>query len=178
MYMAGVQIKHRQHAGLNHGKLVLLSGQGLSIYGSSNWTTASATSQEEHNYFSRDATAFTWLKNQFLRKWNNSTGIVENVAFVPLPPQTPAYVGPANLSRQGTTVRLAWKPGYFAHKADIYLGTTPDPPLVARDVAVTPNSTAYYTLPTLTPGRTYYWRVVSKTMANKTKSGPIWSFGT
>jgi hypothetical protein len=70
------------------------------IYGSSNWTSASANSQEEHNYFARDAGGFTWLKNQFLRKWNNSTGIVENVAFVPQPPATPAYVGPANLLRQ------------------------------------------------------------------------------
>ena len=178
MYMAGVQIKHRQHAGLNHGKLVLLYSQGLSIYGSSNWTSASANSQEEHNYFARDAAGFTWLKNQFLRKWNNSTGIVENVPFVPLPPPAPVYVGPANLSRQSTTVRLSWKPGYFAHKADVYFGTTPDPPLVARDLAVTPNTTASYTLPVLTAGRTYYWRIVSKTVANKSKSGPIWSFGT
>jgi hypothetical protein len=76
------------------------------------------------------------------------------------------------------SVRLSWKPGYFAHKADIYFGTTPYSPLVARDIAVTPNTTGYYTLPTLAAGRTYYWRIVSKTMANKTKSGPIWSFGT
>ena len=178
MYMAGVRISHRQHAGLNHGKLILLHGQAMSIYGSSNWTSSSATSQEEHNYFSRDAVAFTWLKTQFLRKWNNSTGIIENVPFTPLPPQTPAYVAPANGGRQPTTVRLAWRPGYFAHKADIYFGTSSTPPLVARDVPVTPNTTAYYTLPTLTPGKTYYWRIVSKTMANQTKAGPLWWFGT
>ena len=75
-------------------------------------------------------------------------------------------------------MRLTWKPGYWAHKADIYFGTTSDPPLIARDVAVTPKSTAYYSLPGLSPGGTYYWRIVSKTMANKTKSGPIWRFGT
>ena len=45
-------------------------------------------------------------------------------------------------------------------------------------MTVTPKSTAYYTLPTLTAGRTYYWRIVSKTMANKTKTGSVWRFGT
>ena len=178
MYAAGVQIKQRQHAGLDHGKLVLLYSQGLSIYGSSNWTSASSTTQEEHNHFLVDATAFNYFKNQFSRKWNNSAGHTENVPFTPLPPQTPVNVGPANVSRQSTTVRLSWKPGYWAHKADIYFGTTSNPPLLARDVPVTPNTTAYYTLPTLSGGRTYYWRIVSKTMANQTKAGPIWNFGT
>jgi phosphatidylserine/phosphatidylglycerophosphate/cardiolipin synthase-like enzyme len=178
MYMAGVQVKQRRHAGLNHAKLVLLSGQTLAIFGSSNWTSASSTSQAEHNQFLVDATAFNLLKQWFLRRWNNSTGNIETGPFTPLPPQTPAYVGPATASRQSTTVRLSWKPGYWAHKADIYFGTSSNPPLLARDVPVTPNTTAVYTLPTLARGTTYYWRIVSKTMANKTKSGPVWNFGT
>jgi phosphatidylserine/phosphatidylglycerophosphate/cardiolipin synthase-like enzyme len=179
LYMAGIDVKMRAHQGLNHGKLVLLYSQGTSIFGSSNWTTASTSSQHEHNYFLVDSTAVTYYKQKFLRKWNNKTGNIETTAFVPLPPETPVYVGPVNGGTQPTTgVKLAWKPGYWAHKADIYFGTTPDPPLVARDVTVTPKSTAYYSLPTLTPGRTYYWRIVSKTMANKTKAGAVWSFGT
>jgi phosphatidylserine/phosphatidylglycerophosphate/cardiolipin synthase-like enzyme len=179
MYMAGVQIKMRAHQGLNHGKLVLLYNQVMSIFGSSNWTSASTSSQQEHNYFLQDQNAFTYFKQQFLRKWNNSTGNVETSDFVPASPDTPAYVKPVNTTTVDTTgVRLAWQPGYWAHKADVYFGTTPDPPLIARDVAVTPKSTAYYSLPPLSPGRTYYWRIVSKTMANKTKSGAIWSFGT
>jgi hypothetical protein len=76
-----VQLKQRQHAGLNHGKLVLLYGQGMSIYGSSNWTSASAESQQEHNIFSTDPTAFGLFRQRFLRKWNNSTSLVENVPF-------------------------------------------------------------------------------------------------
>ena len=178
MYMAGVQIKQRQHAGLNHGKLVLLYAQNMSIFGSSNWTTASSSSQEEHNQFLVDATAFSYFQQQFLRKWNNSAGFVENVPFVPRSPGTPTYVGPADVTRQSTAVRLTWMPGKWAHKADIYFGTSPTPPLLAADVPVAPQSTASYTLPTLQPGRTYYWKIVSKTMANKTKAGPIWSFGT
>jgi phosphatidylserine/phosphatidylglycerophosphate/cardiolipin synthase-like enzyme len=179
MYMAGIEIKMRAHQGLNHGKLVLLYSQVMSIFGSSNWTSASTSSQQEHNQFMVDSTTFSYFRQQFLRKWNNKTGNAETTAFVPLAPETPAYVGPVNGGKQGTTgIKLAWKPGYWAHKADIYFGTTPDPPLVAHDVTVTPKSTAYYSLPTLTRGRTYYWRIVSKTMANKTKAGAVWSFGT
>ncbi len=179
MYMAGVQVKMRAHQGLNHGKLVLLYNQLMSIFGSSNWTTASTSSQQEHNFFLKDQATFEYFRQQFVRKWNNKTGNIETAAFTPLPPETPAYAGPSNGVKQPTTgIKLAWKPGYWAHKADVYFGPTPDPPLVARDVAVTPKSTSSYALPPLLPGQTYYWRIVSKTMANKTKAGAIWSFGT
>jgi phosphatidylserine/phosphatidylglycerophosphate/cardiolipin synthase-like enzyme len=178
LYMAGVPVRHRYHQGLNHEKLVLLYSQATSIYGSSNWTSASATSQEEHNHFFRDQTTYGGLRKQFSRKWNNSTGNIETTSFTPLPPDAPVYVGPANGSAQSTSVTLAWKPGYWAHRADVYFGTAPDPPLIARDVSVTPKTTAYYTLPALSPGRIYYWKIVSKTMANKTRTGAVWSFGT
>ena len=49
MYMAGIEIRMRAHQGLNHGKLVLLYSQATSIFGSSNWTSASTSSQFEHN---------------------------------------------------------------------------------------------------------------------------------
>ena len=179
MYMAGVEVKMRAHQGLNHGKLILLYNQLMSIFGSSNWTTASTSSQQEHNEFRKDATTFEYFRQQFVRKWNNKTGNAETAWFTPLPPDAPAYAGPVNGSKQSLTgVKLSWKPGYWAHKADVYFGTTPDPPLVARDVAVTPKSTATYALPPLSAGRTYYWKIVSKTMANKTKSGAICQFGT
>jgi phosphatidylserine/phosphatidylglycerophosphate/cardiolipin synthase-like enzyme len=178
LYMAGVRIRQRAHAGLNHGKLVLLYGQGMVIFGSSNWTGASATSQAEHNQFLVDPTAFDTLRQQFGRRWLNSTGSAETAPFTPQPPQAPVNVAPASASHQSTTVRISWKPGYWAHKADIYFGTSSNPPLLAHDVAVTPNTTATYTLPPLAPGKTYYWRIVSKTMANKTTAGPVWNFGT
>ena len=179
MYMAGVEVKMRAHQGLNHGKLILLYNQAMSIFGSSNWTTASTSSQQEHNQFRKDPGLFEYFRQQFVRKWNNKTGNIETKWFTPLPPDAPAYVGPGNTSKQPpSSVKLSWKPGYWAHKADVYFGTTPDPPLVARDVPVTPKSTATYALPTLTAGRTYYWKIVSKTIANKTKSGAVWQFGT
>jgi phosphatidylserine/phosphatidylglycerophosphate/cardiolipin synthase-like enzyme len=179
MYMAGVEVKIRAHQGLNHGKLVLLYNQVMSIFGSSNWTSASTSSQLEHNEFQKDAGIFEYFRQQFVRKWNNKTGNIETQWFTPLPPDTPAYVSPASGSKQPLSgVKLSWKPGYWAHKADVYFGTSSNPPLVARDVPVTPKSTATYALPPLAAGHTYYWKIVSKTMANKTRSGSIRSFGT
>jgi len=176
LYMAGIQVRHRQHAGLTHQKSALLHGQGMTIFGSSNWTTASASSQEEHNYFTRLVWFFQWFQRNFERKWHNQTGNAETTAFVPLSPEKPVYVSPTNGSAQSTSVTLAWKPGYWAHKADVYFGTSPTPPRIAADVAVAPKSTAKFTITNLTPGRTYYWQIVSKTMANKTKTGDVWSF--
>jgi phosphatidylserine/phosphatidylglycerophosphate/cardiolipin synthase-like enzyme len=176
MYMAGIELRHRQHAGLLHQKSTLLYGQDLVIFGSSNWTGPSATDQAEHNYFTSQPWFFEWFRAQFERKWWNSTGAAETTAFSPLPPNKPAYVGPSNLSSQSTSVTLSWKTGPWAHKADVYFGTSSSPPLVARDRSVSPNTTAKYSVSGLASGVTYYWKIVSKTMANKTASGATWSF--
>ncbi|HKG97726.1 MAG TPA: phospholipase D-like domain-containing protein, partial [Pyrinomonadaceae bacterium] len=93
MYMGGVQIKMRKHLGLNHQKSVILYGQGMTIFGSSNWTGPSSNSQQENNYFTTKVSFFNWFVNQFERKWNSTT---ENEPFVPLPPTQPAYDSPAN----------------------------------------------------------------------------------
>jgi phosphatidylserine/phosphatidylglycerophosphate/cardiolipin synthase-like enzyme len=184
LYMAGVQIKHRAHPGLNHQKSVLLYGQGMTIFGSSNWTSPSANSQEEHNLFTKDPVFFDWFVQQFERKWNNTTGNIENEDFVPLPPDTPKTPTPANLATGiGTTVVLKWYGGPWAHLYDIYFGTTPEPPLVQSNAALGPSENAAdfqtFAIPTtLTPGTTYYWKIVAKTMANMPKSSPVWSFTT
>ena len=194
MYNAGVQIKMRKHLGLNHQKSVLLYGQGMTIFGSSNWTGPSSNWQLEHNYFTTKQWFFNWFVNQFERKWNSPT---ENEAFVPLPPQQPNYVAPTNSAiAQPTTVKLQWEGGQWAHKYDIYFGTTPNPPLLVADVStlqsgaqqgqplldsgsVDDGHTETYTVPiTLEPGTTYFWKIVGKTMANVTATGPVWSFVT
>jgi hypothetical protein len=194
MYMAGVQIKMRKHLGLNHQKSVLLYGQGMTIFGSSNWTGPSSNFQLEHNYFTTKQWFFNWFVNQFERKWNSST---ENEPFVPLPPTQPNYVAPANAAiAQPTTLKLQWEGGRWAHKYDIYLGTDPNPPLLVSDVStfqsgaqagqplldsgsVDDGNMETYTLPiTLQQGTTYYWKVVGKTMANVTATGPVYSFST
>ena len=51
---------------------------------------------------------------------------------------------------------------------------------VAKRLGPSQSSTDYrtYALPTLLPGTTYYWKIVSKTMAYVSDEGPVWSFRT
>jgi phosphatidylserine/phosphatidylglycerophosphate/cardiolipin synthase-like enzyme len=186
LYMAGVQIRHRQHAGLTHQKSTILHSQRLSIIGSSNWTGPSDNSQEEHNYFTTKPYFYTWLTNQFNRKWTNSTGVAETTAFTPLPPDRPAQPTPAHLANavSPSNLTLRWYGGPWAHLYDIYLGTDPNNlPIVAANVELGPSlTTSQYqslTLSTaLASGTTYYWRVVAKTMAHVSRSSDVWTFTT
>lgn len=184
MWKAGVQVRVDAHQGINHAKLVLLKSQGLSIFGSSNWTSPSTDSQREHNIFTTKPWAYTWLENLFERKWNNSAGYSETQPFVPLPPDTPAYNLPANGATNVPTtgVSLSFYAGLWAHLYDIYFGTTPEPPLLETNKRLGPSqwSTDYrlYALPELQPGTRYYWKIVSKTMAHLEAPGVVWSFTT
>ena len=184
MYAAGAHVRFDGHLGINHEKLVLLRGTSMSIFGSSNWTSPSSDSQREHNMFTSKQWMYDWLETQFDRKWNNSTGHQETKPFVPLPPDAPVYRLPANgatgLATSGVT--LSWNAGLWAHKYDIYFGTTPNPPLLEanRQLGPSQSSTDYRTfaLPALQPGTTYYWKIVSKTMAFVPREGVVWSFTT
>jgi hypothetical protein len=185
MYAAGIPIKMRAHAGLNHQKLVLLYNQEMAIFGSSNWTSPSNQSQEEHNYFTTKSVLFTWLVDQFERKWNNTGGVIENKPFVPLPPDKPINNSPANTASGLSTssVTLKWFGGPWAHRYDVYLG--PDAShlsLVLADKELGPSESSNdfqsFVASSLQPGTTYYWRVVSRTMAGLTKTGDLWSFTT
>ena len=96
LYMAGIQIRDRAHAGLNHQKSVIIydqdaaaGNQPLVIFGSSNWTSPSASGQVEHNMFTAKPALVSWLIDQFNRKWDNEAPVDETKAFVPLPPDTP-----------------------------------------------------------------------------------------
>ncbi len=189
LFAAGIPIRISVHQGQNHGKLVLLYGLGESIFGSSNWSSPSGDTQHEHNYFTPNASLFDWFVTYFERRWNNSnpSGAQETGPFTPLPPDTPVYQTPANgatgLATSG--LQLVWDGGPWAHNYDVYFGTSSAPPLYAANLNLGPDdptkSTKQYqrfSLPTLAPGTTYYWKVVSKTMANVTKAGPVWSFTT
>ncbi|MCU1382459.1 MAG: hypothetical protein JWL71_1156 [Acidobacteria bacterium] len=185
LFAAGIPMRVRASDGENHEKMILLYGQGLTIFGSSNWTSPSANSQQEHNYFTNKAWIFQFFQDQFERKWNNSNpvGAAETEPFVPLPPDKAAYVSPANgATGQPTTMKLTWYGGPWAHVYDVYFGTDPNPPLFAPNQSLGPSETTTQrqtlTLPTLAAGTTYYWKIVSKTMAGLTATGPIWSFTT
>jgi hypothetical protein len=184
MYQAGAQVRIDDHMGINHEKLVILHGQRMSIFGSSNWTSPSTDSQREHNMFTTDSWIFTWATNQFNRKWTNGSGSPESQPFTPLPPDVPVYNTPANDATGVATTggSLSWNGGLWGQLYDIYFGTNANPPLVASNDQLGPSqsSTDYrtYPLPALQPGTTYYWKIVSKTMAYATEPGPVWSFTT
>lgn len=179
LYMAGVQIRDRAHAGFLHQKTTLLYGQGMTVFGSSNWTIESNSRQYEHNYFTRKPSFFDWFRVNFERKWTNGTGITETAPFTPLPPDPPVYIAPSAGATGVPTsgAALEWNPGTWGHKADIYFGTSSSPPLVAS-INASAAGTNTYALPPLAPGTTYYWRIVNKTMALKAASGPVMSFTT
>ena len=184
LYAAGIPVRMEGHLGSLHQKSTLLRSQLMTIFGSSNWTTSSAGRQLEHNIFTKKSHVYQFFSDQFERKWNNLTGHTETKPFVPKPPDAPVYVQPANAATgQPLTVTLKWYAGVWAHKYDVYLGTDPtNLTLVVQDRQLGPSvtSTSYLScqLTGLLESTTYYWKVVSKTMANAVKSGPIWSFRT
>jgi hypothetical protein len=179
MHMAGVQIKLNNHQGINHQKSMLLYGQAMTVYGSSNWSGPSENSQAEHNYFTTKSWFFQWFVNQFERKWNSS---IEYTPFVPLPPDQPINLGPSNQATgQALSATLSWDGGNWGQLFDIYLGTSSTPPLIASNIQ-TANPGAgisqTFTATGLTPSTTYYWMIVGKTMAQIGATGPVWSFTT
>lgn len=179
MYAAGVQIKMRKHLGLNHQKSLQLYGQGLTIFGSSNWSWQSFNYQEEHNYFTSKAWFFQWFAEQFNRKWNS---ITEYEWFTPQAPAAPANLSPANGSTAGQSVLLTWEGGRWAHKYDVYLGTNENNlSLLASNVITGTLGTTgseSYLVSGLQSDAIYCWRVVGKTMANQATSGQTWCFRT
>jgi hypothetical protein len=183
MYMGGVQIKMRQHEGLTHEASVVMHGLGEVIFGSSNWTTASASYQDEHNYFYKPSLGkpwfFQWFADQFESKWNHASNFVN---FQPLPPGTPTYVSPQNLAAgMSSSATLTWDGGPWAHLYDVYFGTNPNPPLLAGNAELgSPDEGVreMFAVTDLLPGTTYYWRIVGKTWAQLGKTGPTWSFAT
>jgi len=177
LHAAGVQLRMRKHLGLNHQKSISLYGRGLTIFGSSNWSWQSFNYQEEHNYFTNKLWFFQWFVNQFNRKWNSTT---EYEPFVPLPPAAPVNLAPGNGSTAGQSVMLTWEGGRWAHKYDVYFGTNEgNLALLAPDVITGTfgsDGSETYLVSGLQNGVTYYWRIVSKTMANQTAGGPAWRF--
>jgi phosphatidylserine/phosphatidylglycerophosphate/cardiolipin synthase-like enzyme len=217
MYLAGVPIKWKRSDAVTdqdmHQKSVVLHGRDMAIFGSSNWTTSSSDSQREHNIFTQKTWFVDWFKQQFERKWNNlkADGTPIDIPlyfdYEPGYPETPVNVAPANQALGvGTTVLLKWEGGWWAHKYDIYFGTTNPPPLIASNympgsatAGVSSNKESYNpcTPPTgftsacpagLEPGVTYYWKIRGKTMLGdgggplnapaRAITGPTWSFTT
>jgi phosphatidylserine/phosphatidylglycerophosphate/cardiolipin synthase-like enzyme len=184
MYLAGVQVRQRGHQGLNHEKLTLLRGQQMAIIGSSNWTSASAEGQHEHNLFTTEPWIYDDASTHFNRKWNNTGPAPESQSFTPLPPDTPVLKQPLDSAQnQALSVTLKWYAGPWAHKYDVFFGTNPSSlTKIVNDVELGPSENTSdlvtWTVSGLAEGTTYYWRVVSRTMANLTRNSPTWNFRT
>jgi phosphatidylserine/phosphatidylglycerophosphate/cardiolipin synthase-like enzyme len=141
MFAAGIPIKWKVDATDQdvHQKSVILYGQGLTVFGSSNWTGSGSDTQREHNYFTQKPWFFQWFVAQFLRKWNNQQidgAPITPTIFVdyePGWPEKPVNVSPANGSTGASSVVLRWEGGWWAHKYDVHFGTTNPPPLIAQD---------------------------------------------
>jgi phosphatidylserine/phosphatidylglycerophosphate/cardiolipin synthase-like enzyme len=183
MWKGGVQVRMRAHAGLNHQKSVILYGLNRVIFGSSNWSNPSDNSQQEHNYFSDRLWMVNWFADQFRRKWSNTTGIAETKAFTPLPPDVPKYKSPSDgATGQPRTITLKWYGGPWAHYYDIYFGTSSTPPRIVAGKHLGPSDTTTdcqtYTVSSLAPHTTYFWKIVSRTAAGKSATGSVRSFTT
>jgi len=187
LFQAGIPLKITRHGGQNHEKSVLFYGQGLTVWGSSNWSAGSFNYGQEHNYFSTSAVKpwfFSWFQNHFERRWNSPQ---EYRAFVPIGPGAPVYKVPVNgATGVSQSLSLRWDGGPWGQLFDIYLGTGATGPmtLIATNVATGDPDPApshvlgSYNLSGLAPQTTYRWKIVSKTMANLTSTGPIWIFTT
>jgi hypothetical protein len=188
---AGIPVKQRKHAGLTHQKSVVLRGRREVIFGSSNWSPTAANVEQDHNLFTTQTCqlgrwcdvggwVFQWFAKQFDRKWAATS---EFGPFVPLPPAAPVYAGPANgATGVSTAPALTWQGGSWAHLYDVYLGTDPNNlRLLARDARIgSPgaNQVEVFRPAALAASTTYYWRVVSRTMARLSRSGQTWRFTT
>ena len=143
MYMAGIAVKWKDNGSDQdmHQKSVVLHGSDMTIFGSSNWTASSSDSQREHNYFTLKPWFVEWFTEQFLTQ-------VEQHARrrnAPSPRRSTSTSRPAFRKRlstsrprtprsaSGPSVTLKWEGGWWAHKYDIYFGTTNPPPLIAQD---------------------------------------------
>lgn len=90
------------------------------------------------------------------------------------PPATPSSPSPANgATGVSTTPTLTWAQDPNARSYDVYLGTSPTPPLVGSA-----NKNATYTPGTLASGTTYYWKVDAKGTGGSVTRGPVWTFTT
>ena len=101
---------------------------GEVIFGSSNWTIASANQQDEHNYFyapyPREALVLPVVRRSVREQVERHRQLCPVPAAAPGPP---TYASPENVHLATPPARRStWEGGTWAHLYDIYLGTTPN----------------------------------------------------
>ena len=84
---------------------------------------------------------------------------------------------------QALTVTLKWWAGFWGMKYDVRLGTSPTNMQVVvagRELGPSQSTSDLksITVTNLAAGTTYYWQVVTSTMADVTRTSNVWSFRT
>ena len=166
LWVAGAQIKIRTHQGLTHMKTLITSRVALN--GSANFTR---NWQRDHNYFisaqSKPA-LYGAMKDRFNLMWRDT---VNYGSFYPRLPDAPLLLGPAQgASSVSTSPTLEWNRPAWATAFDVYVGTSPSTlafqtRVDAQLVENPPNSYSWTPATPLQGGTTYYWQVVSRTVA-------------
>ncbi|MDZ4122378.1 MAG: choice-of-anchor J domain-containing protein, partial [Candidatus Cloacimonadaceae bacterium] len=87
-------------------------------------------------------------------------------------PNPASPVSPVNGGWVVSTQTLNWMSnGDLPDSYDVYFGTTPNPPFIR-------NQTATTYAPVLSPGTTYYWKIVPRNENGSAENCPVWSFHT
>jgi hypothetical protein len=179
LWAAGVPIKKRLHQGLTHMKMLVTSK-----YATNASSNLASEWQRDHNYFISSGlkpSLHGAMKTRFNTMWNNTSGFTN---FVPEPADAPVLAAPAaNTTGVSTTTALTWNRAAFATSYDVYLGTSSSSMskvgnVPAKLVNNPPATYSWVPSSALQPGTTYYWRVVSRTLANLTTSAATRSFTT
>ena len=92
------------------------------------------------------------------------------------PPEVPQNLFPEASSVVFGNVILSWEssdPDGDTVLYDLYFGTSPNPPLVEKDL----ESSSYETVE-LKANTTYYWKIVAKDLFGAVSESPVWSFKT
>jgi hypothetical protein len=167
LWAAGIPIKQRLHEGLTHMKTLITST--IALNGSSNFTRFW---QRDHNYFipaSGKPALYLAVKDRFNAMWNDASNYS---TFQPQRPEAAALVSPGTGGVNiPTTTKLEWRRARWAVAFDVYLGTSPSNLFLAgrtyAQLDESPPATYAFTPPQpLAPSTTYYWLVVSRTVAS------------
>ncbi|MDD4309623.1 MAG: choice-of-anchor D domain-containing protein [Candidatus Cloacimonetes bacterium] len=99
-----------------------------------------------------------------------------NIRFITSEVTIPApavLVAPANAGYTMLNTSLRWNTGSgMPSSYDVYFGTNPNPPFVVNQ------SVNNYQLSILSPGTTYYWKIVPQNNLGQAVDCPVWSFST
>ncbi len=146
-----------------------ISGAGSSLVGSGAQLTINlaiafkTTYLGTTNIFMKAQNYFTDTGWQQMGSWTATTPQVPDIPSSPSPNPGDAGVP--------TNATLSWTPAVGATWYDVYFGTSPSPSFAASTTAFT------FSPGPLSPGTTYYWRVVANNAAGAASSA-TWSFST